>query len=144
MEGNHTYGPVEFFVIEFVGVGPDPAVLESLAELSEAGTVRVLDLVIAVRGAEGETVITELSQTTPTSLPDLDFRGLVAEEDLKEMLAGAPEGTGIAIAALELLWATELAARVAAARGRVVRSERIPAPLINELLAAATALDEEN
>ncbi|NHB85887.1 hypothetical protein G7085_18635 [Tessaracoccus sp. HDW20] len=128
MDDTYTFGPVEFFVIEFVGDGPDPAVLASLAELSAAGTVRVLDLVTAVRGPEGDVVMTELAQTSAaTALPDLAFRGLVAEEDLVEMLTGAPQGSGVAIAALELLWATELAARVAAAQGRVVRSERIPA-----------------
>lgn len=142
----HTFGPVEFFVVEFQGSRPDPGVMEAVAELAAAGTVRVLDLVTASRGADGAPVITEVDASVSPELAgvELAFGGLVAEADIVELLDGVPDGSGVAIAAFEMLWATTLATRLAAAGGTVRRTERIPAPLINELLAVATAEAEED
>lgn len=146
MTETHTFGPVEFFVVEFEGSRPDPGVMDAVAELATTGIVRVLDLVIATRAADGALVITEVDSAVSAELEgiDLAFSGLVAEDDIVELLDGVPDGSGVAIAAFEMLWATTLASRLAAAGGRVRRTERIPAPLINELLAVSAAETKED
>ncbi|MBP2414367.1 hypothetical protein JOF48_003166 [Arthrobacter stackebrandtii] len=129
---NFDYGPVEIFTVEFPGEAPSPGVLESLARLESTGTVRLLDMVLAGRAADGSLRISELTKDDAAAAglaPALP--GLIGEEDATEAAQGMPEGTGVALVALELSWATELAGNVAAANGTVTDSIRIPAPIVN-------------
>lgn len=139
------YGPVEAFVVEFEGDQPDQGVLEAIAELAASDTIRVLDLVIAVRRADGSVLITELRESASGVLSELELEleGFVGEDDIADSLAAASAGHGVAIAAFEMRWATTLASRVASAGGRVVRAERISAPHVNDLVALAMAAATE-
>ncbi|MGL3150506.1 DUF6325 family protein [Microbacterium sp. A82] len=140
------YGPIDVYVVEFEGEGLAPTVLDALLELSATGTVRVVDLVVVTRMSDGEVRVTELREDAANALSgiglDLEIEGLIGEEDIAESIAGVAPGFGVALAAIEMRWATALASRLAAAQGRVVRTERVPAPLVNELVAASLAADE--
>lgn len=137
------YGPVEVFVIEFEGDRPDPGVLDALRALSNDGTIRLLDLVIASRGADGSVVLSEITELAGGGIEhvELGLQGLVSESDVAESLEAARPGLSVAIAAFEHCWATTLAERVAAARGTVVHAERIPAPAVNQLLHDVVFVD---
>ncbi len=139
------YGPIQVYVIEFEGTGIDPGVLDALIELSASGTVRVVDLILASRLLDGTVNISELREdpnhATAVFEIDLAVEGLIGDEDISEALATVPPGYGVAIAAIEMRWALELAERLRAANGRVVRTEHVPAPAVNALIA--TALTQE-
>lgn len=138
------YGPVEIFVVEFEGARPDPGVLGAVLDLTRSGVVRLLDIVIAARQSDGSITIVEVSEE-PDRLglaeAELEIEGLLGEEDIAEAIESIEPGSSVAVVALELTWAITLAERLAAARGKVVRSERIPAPVVNELVAAAAESD---
>lgn len=138
------YGPVEIFVVEFEGARPDPGVFEAVLDLTRSGIVRLLDVVIAARQGDGSITIVEVSEE-PDRLglrdAELEIEGLLGEDDIAEAIEAIEPGFSVAVVALELTWAITLAERLAAARGRVVRSERIPAPIVNELVAAAAESD---
>lgn len=142
-----TYGPIDVYVVEFEGDGLSPAVLDALLELSASGTVRVVDLVVATRAADGTVEVTELRENAAMALSgmglELEIEGLIGEDDIAGSIAATAPGFGVAIAAIEMRWATTLASRLAAASGRVVRTERISAPLVEELLASAAADERE-
>lgn len=142
-----TYGPIDVYVVEFEGDGLSPAVLDALLELSASGTVRVVDLVIATRGQDGSVRVTELREDSAKALSgigiDLEIEGLIGEEDINESMNGVAPGFGVAIAAIEMRWAISLASRLAAASGRVVLTERIPAPLVHELVANASTAEQQ-
>lgn len=135
------YGPVEIFVVEFEGTGIDPAVLESVLGATASGAVRLLDMAVAVRAQDGAVSYTEVvgdADGTSVQGVTLEVQGLLGVEDLEEAIAGIAPGFGVALVALELCWATDLAQSLAAARGTVVRSERIPAMAVNQLISEHT------
>lgn len=136
-EFSFAYGPVEVFVVEFDGDSPDAGVLDAVVELASSDTVRVLDLVIAVRRTDGSVQVTEMRESTGGAVSELvmELEGVIGDDDIAESIAATRPGFGIAILALEMLWAKTLASRVASAGGRVVRAERIAAPLVNDLVA---------
>lgn len=136
-----SYGPVDIYVVEFAGTEPNPDVLSAVLDLTAAGTVRLLDMVIATRGSDGSVTFTEVTEEgSGYALGDgtLQVQGLVGDEDIDEVLADVAPGNSVAIVALEMTWAVQLAQSLSNARGTVVRAERIPAPVINQLIADAS------
>lgn len=140
------YGPIDLYVVEFDGDRADPEVIGSLLQLSASGTVRVADLLIAARALDGSLRITELRDDSANAMSvfgvELEIEGLIAEEDIAELTLDLAPGSSVAIAAIEMSWAAMLAARLHAAGGRVIRTERIPGPDVNSLVAAALAAAE--
>ena len=143
MEG-FEYGPVEIFVVEFEGSGLDAAVLDSVIAATATGAVRLLDLAVAARAEDGTVSYTEVvgnDDGLGVEPVALEVQGLLGEDDLAEAAASIAPGFGVALVALEMCWATELAGRLAAARGMVVRSERIPAAVVNQLVSEQAVLE---
>ena len=139
------YGPIELFLIGFEGDRLDAGTVEALEELIEGGEIRLLDLVIVSREPDGSLRIVEIEDEGESygfNAIELEATGLVGAEDVEEFTPLIPEGMSAAIAAFELVWAKKLASRFAEGGGVVLSTERIPAPVVNELLAAASG--EEN
>jgi hypothetical protein len=137
------YGPVELYLVGFEGERPSPGVFGALADLIEAGLVRLLDLVIISKSENGDLEIIEIEDEVDNfGLGDLELvaLGLAGHEDIEEFAELIPPGASAVLLALELLYARHLASSVAASGGVVLRSERIPAPIVNAVIDAA----EEN
>ncbi|CAM3531726.1 DUF6325 domain-containing protein [Occultella aeris] len=134
-----TYGPVELYLVGFEGDRPSPGVVSALTELIDNGSVRLLDFVIVSRSESGEITVAEVEdQIDDYGLGDsgLSATGLVAEEDIAEFAELIPPGASAALVALELSWARTLADRLDASGGVVLRTERIPAPIVNAITDA--------
>ncbi len=134
------YGPVELYLVGFAGDRPDPGTLEAIGELIEGGEIRLLDLLVISRHEDGAVFVTEwedVSEEYGFGTVELEAIGLVADEDAKELAEGIPPGTSGALLAVELLWAKRLASRFAESGGVVLQTERIPAPVVNAVLAEA-------
>lgn len=134
------YGPVEVLLISFDGERPGPAVVAAILGLIESGTATLLDLTFVTRALDGTVDVLEVEELED----DLGFAGLelteiglTAEEDIEGLALDIEPGTSAAVLVVEHTWAREFASALFLAGGRVVRSERIPAPVVNELLAAA-------
>ena len=108
------YGPIDVYVVEFEGDRVDPAVLDSLLELSASGTMRVVDLIVATREPDGSVRVAELRDDSANVMSvfgiELEIEGLLSDEDISEAVAAVAPGFGVAIAAIELRWAAALAA----------------------------------
>ncbi|WP_307852456.1 DUF6325 family protein [Glaciihabitans sp. dw_435] len=65
---------------------------------------------------------------------ELEASGLASDNDIHELAEELPLGTAAALLVVELLWAKNLANRIADAGGFVVHTDRIPAPLVNAVL----------
>jgi uncharacterized membrane protein len=139
------YGPVELHLIGFDGDRPDPAVIAAIVDLIEAGVVRLLDFTIVSKSPDGEVTVTEIEdQTEEYGFGGVELAeiGIAGDEDIAELAELIPPGASAALVAFELAWARQLAERFAASGSVILRSERIPAPIVNEVLALAQA--EEN
>ncbi|WP_105566772.1 DUF6325 family protein [Microbacterium halophytorum] len=126
------YGPVELNVVTFEGATPSPSLLHALVEQVDAGIVRLLDFVLFAKSESGALSVTEID-LDEFSLADLAplAHGLAAEEDLRELTKAVPAGTAGAVVALELTWASALAAQLAEGGSRLVSTVRIPATAVN-------------
>ncbi|WP_406249012.1 DUF6325 family protein [Microbacterium sp. M] len=135
------FGPVEFVLADFAGEMPDPLVIEAIAQLVDAGTVRLIDLLHVSRDADGTVRWLEVDDAgIELGSIDLAASGLVSHEDVEELAEGLPPGRSALLLAVELLWAKHLASAVVAAGGRVVDSVRIPAPIVNAVVAEAVGV----
>ena len=92
------------------------------------------------RTIEGDIETIEVEDSTNAyGLEDaeLDLSGLAADEDIEYFAESLEPGTSAELLVVELLWAKKLASRLAASGGVVLASERIPAPIVNEVVATA-------
>jgi hypothetical protein len=138
------YGPVDIYLVGFPGERLDDNTLASLGALMVSDAVRLLDLLIVSRGENGELTIREFEEFRDEyglTVVELEASGIIGDEDVDELGGAIAPGTSGAILALELVFAKQLASNFAAAGGEVLQVERIPAQVVNEVLAAAS--DEE-
>ena len=140
------YGPVELHLVGFEGDRPDPGVIAAIVELIEAGAVRLLDFIIVSKSEDGEVTAVEIeddSERYGFGTVELAELGIAGDEDIDELAELIPPGASAAIVAYELVWAKRLAESLALSGGVVLRSERIPAAVVNALVEAAQEEQEE-
>ncbi len=134
-----TYGPVELILVGFEGERPGPEIVSAFEEVVDAGAVRLLDLLFVTKSPEGDLTVLELDEAgEQIGVGDLvlEATGLASLDDVEELAAEIPAGSSAALLVIELLWAKNLASKLAGNGGTVVSSERIPAPVVNEVMAA--------
>jgi len=131
------YGPVELHLIGFPGDSLDPGVVQALADLLEGGLLRLLDVVIIARSEEGDVTVVEIDDQDDV-FGDLVIgaAGLAGAEDIAEFAEHVPPGASAALFVLELLYARELANRLGESGAVLLRTERIPAPIVNAIVDA--------
>lgn len=134
------YGPVELHLVGFEGDRPDPAVVAAIEELIEDGAVRLLDFIIVSKSEDGDITAIEIEEDDDRFgfgelvLAEL---GIAGDEDIEELAEMIPPGSSAAVIAYELVWAKQLAESFAASGSVMLRSERIPAPIVNQLVELA-------
>ena len=137
------FGPAEFYLVGFEGERPDPATFRALADLAESGVVRILDIALLSKAPTGEVEILELEDDAEAiGLAGFEpiASGLAGEEDVEVLAEALEPGRSAAVVVLELAFARTLAQNLAAAGGQVLRSERVPAPVVNAMM---DILDQE-
>jgi uncharacterized membrane protein len=139
-------GPVEFVVIGFEGNRFTGDIAPALVDLIERELVRIIDLAVVSKDADGTVTILEMQELSPevaAAFVRLEgrVRGLMSEADLDEIAEDLPPGSTAAALLFEHVWSTRLAQAVRGAGGRLLMSERIPPEVVAEaragLLAAA-------
>lgn len=139
-------GPVEWIAIDFPGDDVAPAVVPAIARLVESGTVRIIDLLVVRRSADGGVAVTELDDLdgpgrVALDAVDGDVLGLLNEDDLPVIAEELAPGSTALVVVWESLWAAELAAVVRDAGGVLLTHDRIPHDVVEAAVAAA---GEEN
>jgi hypothetical protein len=133
-------GPIEVLMLRFPGNKFRGEIAPALADLVESGTIRVIDLLFAIKDADGVLDVLELKDMEG----DLSvFEPMTSElqdtltEDDAEMLARSiPNNSSAAILLFENTWAKSFVDAVVRANGEVVLNERIPRAVVDELIAA--------
>ncbi|MFE0654061.1 DUF6325 family protein [Streptomyces sp. NPDC059534] len=115
---------------------------EELDKLVASGTIRVLDLIILTKGADGEIDVMEVD--APDSVGELraaeaQLAGLLAEEDVVNLATAMEPGTTAGVLVWENVWAGPFASAARRAGGQLIANGRIP---IQAILASIEA-DEE-
>ncbi|HSL56491.1 MAG TPA: DUF6325 family protein [Acidimicrobiales bacterium] len=140
-------GPVEFLVVRFPGSRFRGEIAPALADLVDAGTVRILDLVFITKSEDGDVDVLELVELDDTEAAA--FRALgyaddeddvaLSDEDLMLAAEGLAPGDSAAVLVWEDVWAAKFAAALRRADAEIVALERIPRDVV---VAAATGEDE--
>jgi uncharacterized membrane protein len=144
-------GPVEFLLLGFEGNRFNGGIAPALADLVSDGLVRLLDVAVVMKDAQGEVLIMEMGEL-PEEVADAvrqiagADRGLLTEDDLMEVADTLAPATTVAALLVEHLWASRFANAVRAAGGELLSAKRIPGDLVDqarETLAAVAELTKE-
>jgi len=137
-------GPVDYLVVEFPpGTSHFTGEMATeLAKLVDAGTIRVLDLVIVSKGNDGEIdalEIEDLDQVDELRTAETQLADLLAADDIVNLAAAMEPGTTAGVLVWENSWAAPFASAARRAGGQLIANGRIP---IQAILASLEA-DEE-
>jgi hypothetical protein len=135
-------GPVEVTVIKFPGNQFKGEIAPALADLIEAGTITIIDLVFLWTDENGELTVKELEELededrSAFEVVVADQTDLLSETDTKEIAELIGPNSSAAILVFEHAWATKLRDAIVNAEGELVFSERIPRDVVEEAVAAA-------
>jgi hypothetical protein len=139
-----TFGPVEYIVIRLEGDGFSGDIVPALTDLLDRDLVRVLDIALVGKDADGTVSILETQELSPEVAAAFlrlegSASGLLSEADLEELAAPLAPGSAVVALLFEHVWATRFATAVRAANGELMLSERIPHAVMIEAQASLRA-----
>jgi hypothetical protein len=138
-------GPVDWIVLEFPGSRFNGEIAPALMDLTDRGIVRVLDLVVLKKDAEGTLEVFEASDLDDSEIGGLRayetaLADLLSEEDVLSVAEAVEPGSSAALLVWENSWAAPFGSAVRHAGGQLVASGRIP---IQAILAAIEQDEDE-
>ena len=137
-------GPVEYIAIGFPGNKFSGEIVPAIQELQDSGTIRVLDLVIITKDPDGNVSAIELSEASPEqgaalAVLGVENRNLLGEEDIEDIGGALDPNSTAALMIWENVWAARFAKSLRNADGILVANGRIPAVLVEELMAESVS-----
>ncbi len=140
---NDAHGPIDFLLIEFPNERTDGSAAQALLDLIEAGTIRLLDLVVARKEEDGTVEVIDVDAAGDVTA-FVQFSGarsgLLGEDDVQEAGSAMAPGTTAALIVFENAWAAPFVAAARNNGGEVIASMRIPA---SDVMDALDALETE-
>jgi len=139
-------GPVDYLVVGFPADKADfsGAMASELKALIDSNTIRMLDLLMIIKGEDGSVEATELRDADDSEVGELrslerDLAILLAEEDIEEIGASLEPGSAAAVLVWENTWAAPFGSAVRRSGGELLANGRIP----TQALIAAVEADRE-
>ena len=124
-------GPVDYLVVEFPA-GASNFTGEMAAELLalvNSGTIRVIDVLILTKNADGTVDATELSdigELGELQAIETELAELLAADDVEHLAAAMEPGSTAGVLIWENLWAAPFASAVRRSGGQLIANGRIP------------------
>ena len=124
-------GPVDYAVIAFPGNQFNGEIVPALADLVEAGTIRIIDAVFVSKDENGEVLTFELAELAPDvqeafDALNIEVQGLFSDEELQAAGQELEPNSSAALLVWENVWARNVAQAVRDAGGVLVAFERVP------------------
>jgi Family of unknown function (DUF6325) len=138
-------GPVDYVVVEFPAGASSftGEMVDELLTLVKAGTIRVIDVLILTKDADGAIEAMELSDVTelgPLEVIETQLAELLAEDDVVHLAAAMDPGSTAGVLIWENLWAAPFASAARRSGGQLIANGRIP---IQAIIASIEA-DEDD
>jgi hypothetical protein len=137
-------GPVDYLVVEFPAGASNfnGEMVSELRKLIDGGIIRVIDMLILIKEADGSVDAVELSDID--ELGDLqqietELAELLAAEDVEHLAAAMEPGSTVGVLIWENIWAAPFASAARRSGGQLIANGRIP---IQAIIASIEA-DEE-
>jgi uncharacterized membrane protein len=140
---NDAHGPIDFLLIEFPNERTDGSAAQALLDLVEAGTIRLLDLVVARKEDDGTVEVIDIDAAGDVTA-FVQFSGarsgLLGDDDVQEAGSAMAPGTTAALIVFENAWAAPFISAARKNGGEVIASLRIPA---SDVIDALDALESQ-
>ena len=140
-------GPVDYAVIAFPGNQFKGDIAPAIADLVEAGTIRIIDIAFVAKDEHGDVLALELTELDPAvqeklARLDIEVQGLLSDQDFQLIGAELEPNSSAALLVWENVWARRASQTLRDAGGMLVAFERVP----HELVQAARewALQDNN
>lgn len=135
------YDPLEIIEIVFPGNQFSGEIIPALQELVETRTVRILDLAVISKDANGDVTALEISDLDPGACePLLELvdgeDSMFSDEDFAVFGQNLELNSTAALIIFENTWAGRFINAVHRANGQVVLNERIPRAVVEQIEAA--------
>jgi Family of unknown function (DUF6325) len=124
-------GPVDYIVVEFPAGESSftGEMADELIALVEAGTIRLIDVLILTKNEDGTVDAMELSeieQLGPLQTVEAQLAELLAEDDVEHLAAAMDPGSTAGVLIWENLWAAPFASAARRSGGQLIANGRIP------------------
>ena len=140
-------GPVDYLVVEFPPGAQnfDGEMAAELVRLSDAGTIRVLDLLILQKAADGTVDAYEIDESDAVDeirALETHVSEILAADDVLNLAAAMEPGSVAGVLVWENTWAAPFASAARRAGGQLIATGRIPIQAIVASIEAEQAADE--
>jgi hypothetical protein len=140
-----TLGPIDFIALEFPGNRFKGEILPDIFELVDKGIIRVIDLVLVIKGSDGSVIARELQELDSDHLKVLDplqaeANQMITEQDIAMIAEQLRPSSTAGLMLIENLWAKKTMQAMLNANGRLVMFERIPHDVVDAALSDIAAL----
>jgi hypothetical protein len=140
-------GPVDYLVVEFPPGAQNftGEMAAELVRLSDAGTIRVLDLLILQKAADGSIDAYEIDETEAADeirALESHVSEILAADDVEHLAAAMEPGSVAGVLVWENTWAAPFASAARRAGGQLIATGRIPIQAIAASIEAEQAAEE--
>jgi hypothetical protein len=134
-------GPVDYVVVEFPAGAKNftGEMAAELLKLVDAGTIRIVDVLILDKNEDGSVDATELSdidQLGEMQAVEAQLAELLAADDVDHLAAAMDPGSTAGVLIFENLWAAPFASAARRSGGQLIANGRIP---IQAIIASVEA-----
>jgi hypothetical protein len=141
-------GPVDYLVVEFPAGASNftGEMAAELVKLADAGTIRVIDVLILTKNEDGSVDAMELSdieELGELQAIEAQLAELLAEEDVVNLAAAMDPGSTAGVLIWENTWAAPFAAAARRSGGQLIANGRIPIQAIIASIEADEAMTSE-
>ena len=139
-----TYGPIDFVALEFKGNQFKGEILPAIMDLVNRDVVRVIDMIVVRKDADGKVTHQEMQETDKNVLAVFDplkaeINGMIQVEDIEMIGEKLEANSTAAVILFENLWAVNFVKAVENANGRSVMHVRIPHEDVVEMMEKITS-----
>jgi hypothetical protein len=142
-------GPVDYLVVEFPPGAQNftGEMAAELVRLSDAGTIRVLDVMILQKAADGSVDAYEIDDTEDAGeirALEAQVSEILAADDVVHLAAAMEPGSVAGVLVWENTWAAPFASAARRSGGQLIATGRIPIQAIAASIEAEMAAEEGN
>jgi len=139
-------GPVDYVVVEFPAGAANftGEMATELLRLVDSGLIRVIDVLILTKDADGSVEATELSDVAELGelqALEAQLAELLAAEDVERLAAAMEPGSVAGVLIWENLWAAPFASAARRSGGQLIANGRIPIQAIIASIEADEATE---
>lgn len=142
-------GPIDYLVVEFPADRANftGEMAEALAQLVDAGVIRILDLLVLRKNGDGSVAafeIDEVDELDALRTFEASIAELLAEDDVQHLADAMQEDSTAAVLVWENTWAAPFASAARRAGGQLIANGRIPIQAILASIEAEPSADNES